>query len=85
MRFANLDFALLIERLNIEFASAALSELSRPTCTWQACMCSAVLLFSKLSKLFFGYFDPDFFFLIMKINNCQGDLADVSAKKEALV
>ena len=44
-----------------------------------------VLLFSKLNKIFFGYLHPEFFFKIMKINNFQGDLTDISAKKEALV
>ena len=43
-----------------------------------------VLLFSKLNKLFFGYFDPDFFYNIVKINDFRGELDDISAKKEAL-
>ena len=46
----------------------------------------AVLLFSKLNKIFFGYFDPDFFFFkIMKINNFQREITGISAKKGALV
>ena len=59
-------------------------------CLWRSLSSSAgmerlaVLLFSKLNKIFFGYFHPDFFFKIMKINNFQGDLTDISAKNEAL-
>ena len=34
--------------------------------------------------MLFGYFDPDFFWGIIKIGNFPGELADVSAKKEAL-
>ena len=44
-----------------------------------------MLPFSKLNKMFFGYFDPDFFLKIMKINNFRGELTDSSAKKEALL
>ena len=47
----------------------------------------SVLLFSKLNKIFFGYFDPEnILFQIIKINNFRGDFssADISAKKEAL-
>ena len=40
----------------------------------------SVLLFSKLIKLFFGYFDPVKYFLIVKINNFRGDLSSISAK-----
>ena len=43
------------------------------------------VLFSKLNKMFYGHFDPVFFLKIMKINNFQGELPDVSAKKEALL
>ena len=43
-----------------------------------------MLPFSNLIKLFFGYFDPDNIFLIMKINNFQGELTDILARKEAL-
>ena len=55
-----------------------------------SCVCfvvhpQPVLLFSKLNKVFFGYFDPENdFFQMIQINNCRGDLTDVSAKKEAL-
>ena len=38
-----------------------------------------VLPFSKLIKKFSGYFDPDFFFKIMKIDNFRGELTDTSA------
>ena len=44
-----------------------------------------MLLFSKLNKMCFGYFDPEIFYQIMKINNFRGDLTDISAKKEALM
>ena len=40
-----------------------------------------VLLFSKLNKICFGYFEPDFFFQIMRINDSWGELTDSSAKK----
>ena len=43
-----------------------------------------MLLFSNLNNTFSGYFDPDFFFKIMKINNLWGELNDISANKEAL-
>ena len=43
-----------------------------------------MLPFSKLNNFVFGYFDPDFFFKIMKIIDFWGDLTDNSAKKEAL-
>ena len=44
-----------------------------------------MLLFSKSNKMFVGYCDPEkYIFSIMKINNYQGDLTDISAKKEAL-
>ena len=41
--------------------------------------------FSKLSYLFFGYFDPLEYFLIIKINKFRGDLSDISAKTGTLV
>ena len=44
----------------------------------------SVLPFSKINKIFVGYFDPGNIFLIIKIINFQGDLTDNSAKKEAL-
>ena len=43
-----------------------------------------MLLFSKLYKLCFGYFDPENIFCIMKTNNFQGDFTNISARKEAL-
>ena len=45
----------------------------------------AVLLFSKLNKIFFGYFDLEKIFLDNEINNFQGELTDISAKKAALI
>ena len=45
----------------------------------------SVLLFSKLNKIFFGFFDPGNIFLDKKINNFRGELTDISAKKEVLV
>ena len=47
--------------------------------------CIPVLLFSKLNKMFFGYFDPETIFKIIKLNNFRGDLTDISTKKEALL
>ena len=44
----------------------------------------AVLLFSKLNKLFLGYVDPENIFYIIRINIFWGGLIDVSVKKEAL-
>ena len=44
-----------------------------------------MLLFSKLNKISFGYFDPENIILDNKINNFRGDLTDISAKKEALL
>ena len=44
----------------------------------------AVLPFSKLHKIYFGYFYPERFLKIMKINAFRGDRTDISAKKEAL-
>ena len=38
--------------------------------------------FQKLNIIFFGCFDPIFFFLIIKINNFRGDLSDISAKRQ---
>ena len=40
-----------------------------------------VLLFSKLNEIFFGYFDQKINFRVVKLNNVQGDLGDISAKK----
>ena len=48
-------------------------------------MSLSVLLFSKLNILFFGYFDPEKIFLDNRMNNFQGELTDISAKKAALV
>ena len=42
-----------------------------------------MLLFSNFNQMFFGYFDPDFFYII-KIIIFRGELTDISAKKEAL-
>ena len=39
----------------------------------------AVPPFSKLNEIFFGYFDPDFFLKIIKINNFRVELTDNSA------
>ena len=36
-------------------------------------------------KYFSGYFNPEKFFYITKINSFRGELTDISAKKEALV
>ena len=44
----------------------------------------SVLPFSKLNYKFFGYFDPEFFFSIVKISNFRGEQTDISAKKDAL-
>ena len=52
-------------------------------CWALVCPCP-VLLFSKLNKIFFGYFDPEMSFTIMKNNNFKGELTDISAKKEVL-
>ena len=46
---------------------------------------TAVLPFSKLKKIFFGYFDPEHVFEIMKINNFRGELTDISAKRNTVV
>ena len=47
---------------------------------------AAVLPFSKANKTFFGYFDPENYFLDCgKKSNFRGDLTDNSAKKDALV
>ena len=43
-----------------------------------------MLLFSKSNKTVFVYFDPDFFFEIMKITNFRGDLDGMWVKKEPL-
>ena len=43
-----------------------------------------MLPFSKLNKMFFGYFDPENIFLVNEKINFRGDLTDNSAKKEAL-
>ena len=37
--------------------------------------------FSKSHKKFFGYFDPENIFQMIKINIFWGDLTDISAKK----
>ena len=42
------------------------------------------LPFSNLNKIFFGYFDPENIFYLVKINIVWGDLIDILAKKEAL-
>ena len=44
-----------------------------------------MLPFTKVDKMFFGYFDLDCFLGTMKINNFRGELTDISAKKEALL
>ena len=44
----------------------------------------SVLPFSKLNKTFFGYFDPENIFKILKINDFRGEITDISAKIEAL-
>ena len=38
----------------------------------------AVLLVSKLNDFFWGYFNPDEVFNILKINNFQGEFTDIS-------
>ena len=43
-----------------------------------------MLLLSKLNTILFGFFDPELFCKMMKINIFWADLSDVSAKKEAL-
>ena len=43
-----------------------------------------MLPFSKLNKLFFGYFDPENIFIDNENNFFRGELTDNSAKKEAL-
>ena len=43
-----------------------------------------VLLFLNLNKLFVEYFDPEKFFLIIKLISFRGDLPNISAKKKAL-
>ena len=53
-------------------------------CMLQCHGTTAVLLFSKLNEVFFGYFDPESFFYIVKINIFRSDLTDVSAKKDRL-
>ena len=45
---------------------------------------TSVLLFSKINKMFFGYFDPENIFLDNEIQKLWGDLTDISAKKETL-
>ena len=42
-------------------------------------------LFQNKINCFFGYFEPEKIFLIIKINNFRGELTDISAKKEALL
>ena len=46
--------------------------------TWGFVVSAFVL---KIKQIFFGHFDPDFFFKIMKMNNFRGDLTDISVKK----
>ena len=46
---------------------------------------TSVLPFSKLNKMFFGYFDPENIFLDNKNKFFRGELTDNSAKKEALL
>ena len=43
-----------------------------------------VKFFSKLNYFISGYFDPINIFLIIKINNLQGDLSSISAKTATL-
>ena len=43
-----------------------------------------MLLFSILNKIFFGYFYAENVFLGNANNILQGELTDISAKKEAL-
>ena len=45
---------------------------------------SLVLVFSKVNKMFLDTFFQNVFFHIIKTNNFQGDLHDISAIKEAL-
>ena len=45
----------------------------------------SIKLLSKSNILFFGYFDHINIFLVIKINNCRGDVRDISAKTAALV
>ena len=44
-----------------------------------------VLLFSIVNQMFLGYFCPKKLFQIIKIDNFQGELTNISAKNEALV
>ena len=40
-------------------------------------------LFLRLNQLFLAYFDPEsFFFKIMKMTNCRGDLTNISVEKK---
>ena len=41
--------------------------------------------FLKLDELFFGYFDPENVFQVVKIHNFRRDLTNTPVKKEALV
>ena len=43
-----------------------------------------VLLFSKINKIFFGYFDSEKMLQILKICNLRGNLTDTSAIKKPL-
>ena len=49
------------------------------------CWWLSVILFSKLNKIFLGYFYPDIFFPTIEIINVRGDLTDVSVKTATLV
>ena len=44
-----------------------------------------MLLFSKLNKIFFGYFDPENILLDNEKKIFRGELTDISARKEALL
>ena len=45
----------------------------------------AVILYSKLNKMFYGYFDPENMFLNNESKYFFGDIIDSSAKKDSLV
>ena len=51
-------------------------------CMYTECFCSQKL---KNNNYFLDTLSQKTFFFIMKINNFRGDLADISAQKEALV
>ena len=52
-------------------------------CVYKKCL-HPVLLFSKIKIKIFGCFDPENIFLDNESKYFQGDLTDISAKKEAL-